>query len=464
MIVLHAKEVKADFAWATVTNAGLEIDHPALHAFALSRKNPPAIVPELINCQLRNFQVTKWLGHCVFLWTLCDWKDLPVKFLNRTALFMGRAGYTNIFYGPLVVSVVKQDMVLQNKRTLDHVQMRTLRQVADYIQMVDDNPCIINPSRFVSVPERYNPEPGLVPVPAVKINDEAELDIMGLFGMKARKQEVHISISTRAQRQSPAAVPWMLGLKYYTRTARLDMIVETEVFAKVEPEFIWAQWALEILPADPSNPGRRVADVTYAHHHRSMVLVQAGGAPLRTEHIEALTAYLHMNQDTAKDRARISKEGFMAYWEDNYGAGDVPSPYDLEASHPTNLFDHDADDLLAFETVAGSKATKKKVLDFATARAEVLVRRLIKTYADDQVVMIVDALISYCTGGKSIEDMQEMVVSAEVISDERLDAVRIVEQLTTTHTKLELRGIALYVGEFVKKHRYLDWFNRDHME
>lgn len=447
-----------------MTHAGLEIDHPALNDFKLSQKDSITVEPELINWQLRNFQETKWMGHCVLLWTLCNWKELPIDWVNRTTLSMGgKAGHTNLFYGPMVISVLRQDMLIQNDRTPDHVQMRTLRQVADYVQMVDDNPCVGNPSRFLSVPDSFSPEPDLVPIPGVKINDEVELDVMGPFGMALPKEEVFVSISSRTQAQGPAAVPFVLGLKWYVRTAKLDIIVEsdeTKITATIEPDLIWAQWEIELLPADPDSPGQKKANVVYAHHDRSMVVVQAGGAPLRIEHINALTQYLHENQEKAKNRAAISKEGFAAFWQKKYGSSDIASPYDLEDSYSVNLFEDDADVVLAFEAVAASEEIKMKVMHFNAVRAETLIKRLIMTYPDDQVVMIVETLISYWKGQKSLEDMQAEVVSADPVSGEKLKVVEIVAQLARAHKAPELHDITRYIDKYIER-SYLAWFNRD---
>lgn len=443
---------------------GLELRHAALNDFRLSQKNSIIVEPELINWQLRNFQETRWLGHCVLLWTLCNWKELPIGWVNRTALFMGgKAGHTNLFYGPLVISVLRQDTVIQKVRTPDHAQMRTLRQVADYIQMVDDNPCVANPSRFVPVPDSYGPEPDLAPIPGVKVNDKFELDVMGPLGMKSPKEEVFVSVSRRTQAQGPAAVPFVLGLRWYARTAKLDMIIETdetEITALVEPDLIWAQWEIELLPADPHNPSRRKAGVAYAHHNRSMVMIQAGGAPLRIEHIDAFSRYLQMSQERVKDRAAISKDGFAAFWRETYGFSDVPSPYQLEASHPVNLFEDDAEVVQAFEAAAASHEIKKKVLHFNAVRAETLIKRLIMTYPDDQVVMIVETLVSYCKGEKSIEDMQVEVASFDPVSEEKVVAVTVVRQLVVAHMGPELQDIASYINKYVKKH-YLTWFTRE---
>ncbi|CAN8101999.1 unnamed protein product [Discula destructiva] len=471
--VLRDKIVKADFAWATITDAGLEIDHPALTKFKLSQqKELPSPVPEFINTTLRSFQETRWLGHGVLLWTLCNWQELPIEHVKQTALYMGGLpGHSNVFYGPVIITVVRQDVVVQNKRLPDHVQMRTLRQVADYIQMAEDNPCvtnpkITNPKRFVPVPERFSPEPDLTLISAVKINDKAELDVLGPFGMLVRKEQASVSISSRIyQRQGPAAVPFVLGLKGYVRTAKLDVITETEVADKVEPELIWAEWELETTPSDDlnENPEQMSASVVYAHLGRSMVLVQAGGAPLQIEHIDALTTCLHMNQETASLRAGISKERFAAHWQENYGSGDIPSPYDLETAHSANLFEDGANVMLAFEVAASSEQIKKQVLHFSQTRAEVLIRRLIRKYPDEQVVMIVEALTAYCIGGKSIEDLQMAVVAAKAVSEEKLEAVRVVEQLTTTRGKRELRSMAVYIDKFIERH-YLTWFSRDEIE
>lgn len=471
VIVLHARRTKADFAWATVTQAGLEIDHPALNEFTLSQSDRVNIKPYLTNEQLRNFQETKWMGHCVLLWTLCGWQDLSIDWINRTAVFMGgKAGHTNLFYGPMVISVLKQDIVARNDRTPDHVQMRTLRQIADYIQMVDDNPCVGNPSRFRSVPESMKPEPNLKPIPGVKINDHFELVVMGPLGMNSPREQVSVCVNSRKRGQGAAAVPFVLGLKWFARSAELDMVIETDktkITAMVETDLVWAQWELRLLPVDPNSPivGLRKAKPDFAHLHRSLVIIQAGGAPLRIEHIDALTRYLHSNQKSVKDRAAISKEGFAAFWQQTYGSTDIPSPYDLEASYPANLLEDDADVMSAFEAAAASEVTKKTVLHFNAVRGEALIKRLKSAYPDDddQMKKVVNTLISHCLGEKSIEIMQDEALAENPISEDKLQAIGVVVHLANAHTSEELRDITRFLDLFTPE-GYLNWFKGDDVQ
>lgn len=460
VIILHAKTVQAEFVMATVTDAGLALNHPALNTFKLSQ--PDLVpVPDLVNYQLRNFRLTRWLGHVVLFWTLVNWAELPMEWVNRTAIFMGGpAGHSNLFYGPLVVSIVAQDMAHLHQRTLAHAQMRTLRQVADYIQMVEDNPCVANPHRFESVPARLHPEPDLVAIPAVKVNDKVELALMAPFGMTATMEEVFVAISSRTQEQCAAVVPFALGLKWYARSAKLDVLVEKhcQVADRVDENLAWFQWEVVSNPG-ANKSGQHKASATYAHHDRSLVIVQAGGAPIRIEHIEALTVYLGLQQATSGQRAAISKEGFQNYWKENYAATREapPSPYDLEDTYPDNLVEEDADEMMAM--VCQSKDIVKEVLNIIGVRIEVLMKRLTETYAEsEQVVKIIEALKLHFIGGKTLEVMLAKVVSAEV-SDQDLEALRVVNALTRTHLKPELRHMAEYIARYTEKD-YLSWFEK----
>lgn len=350
------------------------------------------------------------------------------------------------------------------KRTLAHAQMRTLRQVADYIQMVDDNPCVPNPARFVSVPARMDPVADLMPVPAVKVNDKAELALMAPFGVTAPREQVSVAISHRRQGQGAAAIPFVLGLKWYVRSAKLDLIVEEgQVADRVDENLAWFQWTLESRPVAKKSSQQK-ASAKYAHHDRSLVIVQVGGAPLCAAHIEALVMYLKLEQATDEDRAAISKEGFERYWEENYAnTHDAPlSPYDLEASHPDNLVEEDADAMMAL--LAKNTEIKKQVLNIIAMRVEVLVKRLIEAYLEnEQVVKVIKALISHCIGAESMEDMQAKLVSHETVSDQDLEAMRLVAALSRTHSTLELHQIAECIEKFEDK-EYLSWFHRGDIE
>ncbi|KAJ4422905.1 hypothetical protein N0V82_002431 [Gnomoniopsis sp. IMI 355080] len=460
VIILHTRTTRAEFAWASVTDAGLEINHPAIHEFRLSQKELVP-VPDLVNHQLRNFVLSKWLGHGVLLWTLVNWAELPKQFLNKTAIFLGgKPGHSNLFYGPMVISVFKQDMVDLNMRTLDHVQMRTLRQVADYIQMVDDNPCIPNPVRFQSVPADLNPVPGLAPIPGVKINDKLELQLVAPFRITASKEEVSVAISPRRQEQWVAAVPFALGLKWYTRSAKLDMLIdEAQVADRVDENLAWFQWTLNSNHG-ASGSGQQIASVKYAQHYRSLVIVQAGGAPLGKEHIEALTMYLEQQQATYtdQDRAGISREGFQKYRNEHYAntRGDPPSPYELEIRFPENLVEEDADEMMAL--LAKNREIKNEGFRMTVIRIKMLLKRLLETCEENKrAVKVVEALISHCIGGKSIGDMRAKAVYEEIISKHDLEAVWDVDALTRTHSLPEVCQMARYLGRY-KNEEYLSWF------
>lgn len=465
VILLHAQQVKAEFAWATVTPTGLKIDHSAINAFKLSQKELVP-VPDLVNYQLRDFKLTRWLGRAVLFWTLINWAELPMEWVNRTAMSIGgKAGQSNLFYGPVIISVLKLDMVDPKTRTLDHVQMRTLRQVADYIQMVDDNPCVPNPDRFKSVPPRLNPVRDLVPIPGIKVNDMLELELMAPFGMTASKEEVTVAISNRRQEQCAAAVPFVLGLKWYTRSANLDVVVskKSKVSDRVDENLAWFQWTLESTPS-ATKTGQQKARAKYAHHDRSLVVVQVGGAPLRIEHVQALTRYLGQQQASDKHRANISKEGFLKYWNDRDAntRGSLPSPYDLEADHSENLVGEDANELMAL--VAENEKIKYMVLNSIAVRVEVLMKRLMETYVENQqVVKIINALTSYCFNGRSIKDMRAEIMSGNMESHQDLEAVRVLTALSRTHLKPELCQMAEYIGRY-EEEDYLSWFRRDEIQ
>lgn len=114
VLILHANENKAEFAWATRTRRHLKVAHPALTEFTSAEteaceKN--SNVPELLNVHIRGFKLAKFLGRCVLLWTFCDWETLAIEWANQTALaFGGLPGHTHPLYGPLIVSVFKQDI------------------------------------------------------------------------------------------------------------------------------------------------------------------------------------------------------------------------------------------------------------------------------------------------------------------------------------------------------------------
>lgn len=461
IIILHAQEIKAELAWATITDAGLKIDHPAINSFKLSQEELVP-VPDLINYQLQNFKLTKWLGQGVLLWTMVNWAELPIEWVNRTAIFMGgKPGQSNLFYGPMIVTVFRQDIVHLNMRTPDHVQMRTLRQVADYIQMVDDNPCVPNPIRFESVPPSLDPLPDLAPIPGVKINDKLELALMSPFGMTDPKEEIFVALKPRRLEQCPAAVPFLLGLKWYTRFAKLDVLTEKPRIAeRVDDNLAWFQWTLNLVP-DATRSNQQKVSAEYAHHDRSLVVVHAGGAPLRIDHIEALTMYVGLRQSNDKDRANVSEEGFQEYWKEIYANTQdaPPSPYQLEAGYPDNFVEPGADETMASLT-KNKEEIKGEIMNMTPVRVEVLVKRLIKTYEQDrQVVRIIQVLISHCIDGKSLKNVQLEVVSEPTVCDRDLEALRVVKALTRTYSRTELCQMAEYINEYEEGY-YLGWFKR----
>lgn len=465
IIILHAQEIKAEFVWATITDTGLKIDHHTINSFK-SYQEELLPVPDLINYQLLNFKLTKWLGHGIVLWTMVNWAELSIKWVNKTAVFMGgKPGQSNLFYGPMVVTAFKQDMINLNMRTLDHVQMRTLRQVADYIQMVDDSPCVPNPGRFESVPPSLNPLPNLAPIPGVKINDKLELSLMGPLGMTNPKEEVFVALNPRRLEQCPAAMPFLLGLKWYTRFAKLDVLVEKPRIAeRVDEDLAWFQWTLNLIP-DATRSIKQKVSAEYAHHDRSLIVVQAGGAPLRIDHIEALTKYMVLGQSN-KNRADLSKEGFQKYWNENYAKTQdaPPSPYQLEAGHPDNFVEPDADEIMASLTEDKKEEIKDVIVNMTSVRVEVLIKKLIKTYKQDkQVVKIIRALVSHCIDGKSLKTMQLEVVSQPTVRDCDLEALRVVKALTRTYSRTELCQMAEYIDKYEEGY-YLGWFQRDEIE
>lgn len=465
IIILHAQEIKAELAWATITDAGLKIDHPAIDSFKLSQEELVP-VPDLINYQLQNFKLTKWLGHGVLLWTMVNWAELPIKWVNRTAIFMGdKPGQSNLFYGPMIVTVFKQEIVNLNTRTLDHVQMRTLRQVADYIQMVDDNPCVSNPIRFESVPASSNPLPDLAPIPGVKINDKLELALMGPFGMTDSKEEVSVALSPRRLEQCPAAVPFLLGLKWYTRFAKLDVLIDKpQIAERVDENLAWFQWTLNLVP-DTARSDQQKVSADYAYHDRSLVVIHAGGAPLVLDHIEALTTYVELRQSNDTDRADISKEGFQEYWKEHHAVVQdaPPSPYQLEADYPDNLVEPDADNIMA-SLNKNKEEIKNETMNMTAIRVAVLIKRLIKTHEQDkQVVRIIRVLVSHCIDGKSLKKMQLEVLSKSTVCKHDLEALRVVNALARTYSRTELCQMAEYIDKY-ENGDYLGWFQRHDIE
>lgn len=365
VLILHARENMAEFAWATKNDDCLEVVHPALSEFKLCQEDADTMdldtmvagaveyeLPELLNVHIRDYQLGRFLGHCLLLWSLCDWEEMPMKWVNQTALSLGgKPGHTNLFYGPMVVTVFKQDMVDLQTRTLDHVQMRTLRQVVDYIQMASDNPCVPNPGRFIL-------SEGMGPIRGVKINNHLERRLMGPYGMRDSREDVYLNpCCPKAHIQWPAAIPFVLGLKWVVRTADLDMVKPrmTKFTADVF-DLAWFQCQLTLGPEVGDATKSRV-NVEYDITNCSVVVFQAGGAPLETTHVQALLDYIASESKDAKvGKRHFSRAGFQAFWEENHlFDGAPPSPYELEATYNSCIDGGHFDELMALVEADGER-------------------------------------------------------------------------------------------------------------
>lgn len=395
VLVLHAQENKVEFAWATKNKNCLEVVHPALSEFKLRLKDADATkademvvgateyeLPELLNVHIRDFQLGKFLGHCVLLWTLCDWKEMPIEWLNQTALSLGgKPGHTNLFYVPMVVTVFKQDMVDLQMRTLDHVQMRTLRQVVDYIQMAFDNPCVPNPDRFI-------PLEGPEPIRGVKINNHLERQLMRPYGMCDAMEDVSLNPRCpKAQLQWAAAIPFILGLKWVVRTAELDMVKPriTRFHADVF-RLAWFQWQLNPF-SQTGGPNKRRATVEHNRTSCSIVVFQAGGAPLETAHIQALLDYIaSASKDAGIGTKDLSKAGFEAFWKANCSFDGAPSsPYELEASHAGRIDGEHFDEVLAL--IEADQESLVRSIRTAPVEPWAILKALSEIYPLDKHVM-----------------------------------------------------------------------------
>lgn len=221
VLILHALENKVEFVWADTTDTHLEVAHPALSDFQRSQVVHAKF--ELLNVHVRGFKLARFLGHGILLWTLCDWEFLSSKWINRTAVSLGGpSGHTIPLYGPLVVTVFNQDIVDIEKRTIDNVQMRTPRQIVDYIQMEEDNPCVPNPGRFITWGDR---EPNIIQ--GVKINHPLEMTEMRFLGMRDILEVVCLNRSCPDEKlQWPAAIPFALSLKWVVREAKLPFLLD----------------------------------------------------------------------------------------------------------------------------------------------------------------------------------------------------------------------------------------------
>lgn len=401
VLILHARESKAEFAWATKNHDCLEVVHPALSEFKLHLENATAIdademvvgateyeLPELLNVHIRGFQLARFLGHCVLLWTLCDWEEMPIEWLNQTAMSLGgKPGHTNLFYGPMVVTVFKQDMVDLQERTLDHVQMRTLRQVIDYVQMASDNPCVPNPGRFI-------PAEGPEPIRGVKINNHLERQLMSPFGMRDSREDVYLNPRCPKEKiQWAAAIPFVLGLKWVVRTAELDMVEPQMVEFNADVfDLAWFQCQLSLGP-EIGGPSKDRVDVVYNRTSCSIIVFQAGGAPLETTHIQALLEYIASeSKDAGIGTRNLSRAGFEAFWDAYYSFDGAPmSPYELEAAYARSIDGRHFDELMALV-----EADKKRLLSsvrIAPFESWTILKALSEIYSlDEQVLKVWDYL------------------------------------------------------------------------
>ncbi|KAJ4390118.1 hypothetical protein N0V93_007591 [Gnomoniopsis smithogilvyi] len=276
--------------------------------------------------------------------------------------------------------------------------------LADHIQIVDDNPCVPNSIRFESVPARLDPLPDLIPIPKVNINDKLELKLMASFRMTASKEEVTLAISPRRQEQYAVAVPLCLGLKWYTRSAKLNVIIEKpQVADRVDENLTWIQWTLSSL-SGAFRTDQPKFSAKHSHHDRSLVVVQAGGSPLCIGHIEALTMHLEQHQITSRYRSRISKEGFQKHFTETYinKSDALASPFNLETGFPENMVEDDANEMMAL--VAETREIQERMLHMSVTIVEVLLQILIQTYENkQQVLKTIETLVPHCNSEESVE-------------------------------------------------------------
>lgn len=347
VLILHAEKNKVEFAWAVKKQECLEVKHTTISDFksrlqldystgddtrdddAKAGASIEYGSPKLLNMHMREFSLARYLGHCLLLWSTCGWRELPIEWVNQTALSLGsKVGQTNLFYGPLIVTVFKQDIVDLRKRTLDHVRMHTLRQVVDYIQMAADNPCVPNPERFIL-------SDGPSPICGVKVNSSVERRLLGSCGTCDVMDEVYVSPRCpRAHLQWPAAIPFVLGLRWVVRTAQLDVVTKQPTkFVADDLDLGLLRWQLSLASFN-TRPGL----VEHNRTNCSLVVFQANGGPLASVHVKALLEYVTFESRT-KGRwlDNISRVRFEEFWNEHYAhEGVFPSPYDLETASASN--------------------------------------------------------------------------------------------------------------------------------
>lgn len=435
VLILHALENKVEFAWATKTETNLEVAHPTLSDFQLSQHLVNA-KPEFLNVHIRGFKLARFLGHGVLLWTLCDWGPMSSKWINKTAVSLGGPpGHTIPLYGPLVLTVFRQDRFDIQKRTLDHVQMRTLRQFVDYIQMEGDNPAVPNPDRFIAWESK---EPNVIH--GVKINHPFEMNAMGSFGMEDPKEPVCLTRSCPTDRlQWPAAIPFGLGLKWIVREAELPFLLDRK-----QPTFDATLMDLSRFQWEVYNHKTLGPVVDYAILKRStFVVCQAGGAPLQVDHIQGLLDYVKSKSRDSKggQTIKLSGQEFKAFWKEKYSFdGAPPSPYKLELSHrhsiiPPSSYELElhrhsiiSDDGYDYDKLMTLVMSKKKSMEQAIGNAEVEAWGVLSTLNemypnDDQAVQRVFEYLGVFQKGLNVvgkladDDGTALTASREIINN-----------------------------------------------
>lgn len=475
VMILHAKKDKVEFAWATKTDNNLKIDHPALDKFQRSRGSTVA-TPDLVNKYVREFQLTQFLGRGVLVWTLCKWREQHHQWLNQTAAALGGPpGHSDLLYGPLIVTAFKQDIIDLTVRFLDHVGMRQLRQVADYLQMLHDNPCIPNPSRFLPL-QKYAKKYTLLP--GIKINDNAEQKLLGLT---KKFERVSIPVERHPVREQwLSALPFVLGLRWLVRMAAVDMVKPKSTGLKgIDACLTWLQWDLKHATDFDGGWRTLYPKAEYVYHDRTVVVFHAGGAPLHKYHVHALVKYIQeevMSSDTSNDSSetkasapttRLSKARFAAFWDIHYGhKSDAPvSPYELEEAYPTTVdelaFELEHIDLLAAHTL-DNKEVKASVLSRVPAENWAILKVLAQEYGEnkhEELELIIRGINARLREQRITQMPGVAGQSIDYESDNIRDTIReLFDECTRTQLQnlvreVEKHGLRAYIDDFKKSTR-----------
>lgn len=307
--------------------------------------------------------------------------------------------------------------------------MRTLRQVADYIQMAADNPCVPNPERFIPVEDSPL-------IPAIKIKDHLELQLMKSHGMTATREKVCLtSYCPDDHSQWAAALPFSLDLKWVVRTGALDIHKPVQTKYKHAIDLAWFQWLVESV-VDPQAPDEKKLSQRHSHAHCSMAVFHAAYAPLQVEHIHTVQKYLTLKSERNKHkRLELRREDFEAFRKENYAYdGAPPSPYELKASHPPSVVGEHLDELMVL--VKRGKDQVRYTVSKTRVESWEIMKALIEMYPDEQVERVFSYLEEY-SRGVDLDGMEQRARKGNDVGDEAMEKVN----LKALQTVREMVGI-----------------------